>query len=265
MVPESVRRVHASDGTEIAYRVFEGAAPAVVILHGLAGSSREFIPTAHALTGRQVILVDQRGHGLSTRRPTDTSRTVFVSDVVDVITAEHVAPVDIVGQSMGAHTAMLVAATRPDLVRRLVLLECGEDDGSEDTSTALGDFFRSWPVPFEDVDAAARALGDGPLAAAWIDDLEHRPDGLYPRFDADVMAATISHLAAPRWAEWAAVTAPTLLVYADHGMFSEDQKQRFLDHGTNATRVDLTDASHDAHLDAIDQWITALSEFIDTP
>jgi len=55
------------DGTEISFEVFEGAEPAVVILHGLAGSGREFVPTAQALSGRQVVLVDQRGHGSSTR------------------------------------------------------------------------------------------------------------------------------------------------------------------------------------------------------
>ena len=142
---------------------------------------------------------------------------------------------------------------------------CAEGDGAEDPGTAIGDFFRSWPVPFTDADAAARALGDGALASAWIDDLEQRADGLHPRFDADVMAATISHVSTPRWAEWSSVSAPTLLVYADGGMFSEEQKNRFLAHATNATRVDLVGASHDAHLDAFEQWITALCDFIDAP
>ena len=118
--------MRADDGTVIAYSVFDGEAPAVVILHGLAGSSREFVPTARSLSGRKVILIDLRGHGSSTRAPADTSREAFVSDVVRVIDNEQAAPVDLVGQSMGAHTAMLLAASRPDLVRRLVLLEGNE-------------------------------------------------------------------------------------------------------------------------------------------
>lgn len=68
------RLVQAGDGTDISYVVIHGAGPAVMILHGLAGSGREFLSTAHALSGRKVILVDQRGHGLSARLPTDTSR-----------------------------------------------------------------------------------------------------------------------------------------------------------------------------------------------
>ncbi|WP_309070916.1 alpha/beta fold hydrolase [Arthrobacter sp.] len=73
----------------------------MTILHGLAGSIREFLPTAHALNGRKVVLIDQRGHGLSNRLPADTSRQAFIDDVVRVIQAEGLGGVDLVGQSMG--------------------------------------------------------------------------------------------------------------------------------------------------------------------
>lgn len=246
------------DGVTIAYTIFEGVEPAVVILHGLAGSSREFIPTAEALSGRRVILVDQRGHGHSSTRPADTSRNAFASDVVHVITDEASEPVILVGQSMGAHTAMLVAAARGDLVRQLVLLEGNEGGGTSSEHTALGDFFRSWQIPFADRAEAAAALGDGPLARAWVEDLDEQPDGLHPRFDADIMQATVEAMSQPRWTEWEAIEAPTLVIYADGGMFTEEQKSEFVRRGRNARRVDVTAASHDAHLDAFDQWIGAL-------
>ncbi|PZE33944.1 alpha/beta hydrolase [Curtobacterium sp. MCPF17_031] len=255
-------QVRADDGTTIVYTVFAGEGPTVVILHGLAGSSREFIPTAHALGGRRVILIDQRGHGRSTTRPADTSRGAFVTDVVRVIMAETSEPVDVVGQSMGAHTAMLVAAIRPDLVRRLVMLERNQGGGTAEEHTALRDYFRSWTVPFASRAAAAAALGDGPLERAWVDDLEKRTDGLHPRFDADVMQATIEAVEEPRWAEWEAVEVPVLVIYADGGMFSESEKSEFVRRGRNVEREDLSNASHDAHLDAFDQWIDALRRFI---
>ena len=258
----SRRSVETADGVLISYVVFDGQDPAVVILHGLAGSGREFVPTAQHLAGRKVILVDQRGHGHSTRVPADVSRAAFVGDVARVIAAESTGPVDVVGQSMGAHTAMLVAATHPALVRKLVLLEGNEGGGSPQEHSALGDYFRSWPVPFPDSAAALAALGDGPLARAWVADLEQQADGLYPRFDAEVMVAVISELREPRGLEWESVEAPALVLYADGGMFTEEQKAAFVNRGQHVMRVDLTDASHDAHLDAFDQWITALQEFL---
>ena len=262
---ETRRYLQTADGTTISYTVLSGADPAAVILHGLAGSGRELLPTARALAGRRVILIDQRGHGLSTRNPTDTSREAFVEDVVNVIGTETTSPVDLIGQSMGAHTAMLVAAARTDLVRKLVLLEGNEGSGAPDEHAAIGDYFRSWKVPFPDRQAALDALGDSPLTRAWVDDMVKDADGLRPRFDADVMQSAIEAVGRPRWAEWERVAAPTLAVYADGGMFTEEQKTRFVDRGHDVTRVDLVGASHDAHLDAFDAWVEALTAFLRAP
>ena len=68
--------------------------------------------------------MDQRGHGRSTRRPADVSRQAFVDDVIAVI--DQVFPGErctLVGPPMGAHTAFLTGAFRPDLVERLVMPE----------------------------------------------------------------------------------------------------------------------------------------------
>ncbi|MDQ0664515.1 pimeloyl-ACP methyl ester carboxylesterase [Arthrobacter ulcerisalmonis] len=193
--------IRTTDGVDISYVVISGIEPAVVILHGLAGSGQEFLSTARALPGRKVILVDQRGHGLSARLPPDTSREAFVRDVVAVIDGEASSPVHLVGHSMGAHTAMLTAAARPDLVRTLVLLECGPGSGSDQKHAALGEYFRSWPAPFPDRSTAARFLGDGPLQRTWVQDMDCREDGLHPRFDPEVMVAALASLTEPRWAE----------------------------------------------------------------
>jgi pimeloyl-ACP methyl ester carboxylesterase len=264
-VSETQRTVTADDGTTISYTVFDGTGPAIVILHGLAGSSREFLPTARALSPRRVLLIDQRGHGASTRVPADTTRDAFVADVVRVVAAEETEPVDLVGQSMGAHTALLVAAAHPGCVRRLVLLEGDEGGGSPDEHAALGEYFRSWPVPFASRDAATAWLGHDPLARAWVADLEETEAGFAPRFDPDVMVRIISDVAVPRRAEWESVTVPTLVVYADGGMFTAEQKDAFVRRGANVTRIDLPSASHDAHLDAFEGWSRALGDFLDPP
>lgn len=255
--------LRTDDSTSISFLDSGGPGPEVVILHGLAGSSTEFVQTAKALPRYRTLIVDQRGHGHSTRRPDDTSRAAFVRDCVRVIEAKCRSAVTLVGQSMGAHTAMLAAASRPDLVERLVLLEGGAGSGDPIAYRKLGDFFRSWPTPFRDRTAARAFLGDGPLERAWVADLEELTDGLYPRFDPDVMVSTADALAIPRWDAWQQVPAPTLVVYAENGMFSEEQKAAFVDAGENVTRVNIAGASHDAHLDAFDHWAGTLRSFLE--
>lgn len=247
---------------------FGGDGPPVLLLHGLAGSSRELIPTAEALADAfRVLLVDQRGHGCSTRRPTDLSREAHVGDVVHVL--ESLAPGRrsvLVGQSMGAHTAFLAAAARPDLVDRLVMLE-GHVAGDADPKSAadLGQFFASWPPTFRDESHARQLLGGEAIVDAWIADLEATPDGLRPRFDADIMERTIRAVHAPRWQEWESLEVPTLAVFARRGMFASAEKEELLTRRPATRRIDLRGGSHDAHLDAFDEWISVLRAWLLSP
>ena len=251
----------------IAVTEIGSAGPPLVLLHGLAGSSREMEPTARSLSDDfRVLLIDQRGHGASTRRPSDLSREAFVGDVVHVI--ETLAPGErcvLVGQSMGAHTAFLVAAARPDLVDRLVMLE-GHVAGSGDPQDAarLGDFFASWPASFPDEAAARAALGGDAVVDAWVADLEPIPEGLRPRFDADVMRRTIEDVHAPRWSEWESLEVPTLAIFAEHGMFDDADKDELIRRRPTTDRADLAEGGHDAHLDAFDAWVSVLRGWLST-
>jgi pimeloyl-ACP methyl ester carboxylesterase len=256
------RRWFDRGGERLSYLVSQSSGPTVLVLHGLAGSSTEMIPTAEALSERRVLLLDQRGHGESSRRPADTSRAAFVADAVALIELESDGPITMIGQSMGAHSAMLVAAARPDLVERLILLEGGEGSGDPETNARMGEFFASWPVPFATVEAARAFLGSGPLESAWASDLEHRGDGYYPRFDFDVMVRGIDAVMIPRWSEWESVVAPTLAVFAGNGMFTEDAKAEFVRRGRNVQRADIASATHDAHLDSFDEWIALVKDFL---
>jgi pimeloyl-ACP methyl ester carboxylesterase len=262
-MPQPLQEFTVAGGQGVELRCYDtgGSRPAVVVLHGLAGSAREFFPTAAALAERRTVLVDLRGHGASTRHPDDVSREAYVADVVRVIEAVG-PPVALVGQSMGGHTAMLVAAARHDLVSQLALLEADAGGGRGEDHVAVGEYFRSWPVPFPNRAAAAAFLGDSPLALAWSADLEGRDGGFRPRFDAGVMVAAISAMAVPRWAEWESVAVPTLVVYGQDGMFDEAAKAEFVRRGRNVTRVDLPGASHDAHLDCFGPWMAALKGFM---
>ncbi|WP_256829733.1 alpha/beta fold hydrolase [Ornithinimicrobium faecis] len=263
MTEEDSAFVLSRGGVSIAVTDLGGEGPPVLLLHGLAGSSRELMPTAEALRDScRVLLIDQRGHGQSTRRPADLSRDAFVLDIVHVM--EELTPgqrCTLIGQSMGAHTAFLTAAARPDLVERLVMLE-GHVAGSEDAGVAqsLGRFFASWPTPFADEAAARDFLGDDSIVDAWVADLEVTPGGLVPRFDADVMERTIAAVHQPRWAEWEALEVPTVAIFAERGMFSADDKDELIERQPATARIDLTAGSHDAHLDAFDEWIKALRD-----
>src|SRR5215218_2488946 len=84
---------------------YGGAGSPVVLLHGLAGTGREWASTASWLSRTQrVVVPDQRGHGRSERRPHQVSREAFIGDVLALIEHLELGSVSLVGQSLGGHT-----------------------------------------------------------------------------------------------------------------------------------------------------------------
>ncbi|WP_250027352.1 alpha/beta fold hydrolase [Paractinoplanes maris] len=229
----------------------------VVLLHGLAGSAAEMAPLAEALiaAGHRVVVPDQRGHGHSERRPAEVSRAAYVGDVL-ALTGE---PAWLVGQSMGAHTAMLAAAARPGMVRGLVMIEGGVGGSTDDYPERLRAWFASWPLPFADADAARAFLGERTITEAWIADLDRRDDGLWPRFDPDVMKAAIAGVAAEaRWTEWHSLTVPVLQILGEHGSIPAEEAGRM----TAARQVVVPGAGHDVHLDAPEETARLVVDFV---
>ncbi|WP_182346033.1 alpha/beta fold hydrolase [Tomitella gaofuii] len=123
----SVRTV-APAGVEIAYRhTRSGASPGadpVLFIHGMGGDGRTWDTAARAVraSGRDVLTVDLRGHGRSARASSYRFDDI-AQDVIGVCDHLGLRRVDIVGHSLGALTATLMAQRRPGLARRLVLEE----------------------------------------------------------------------------------------------------------------------------------------------
>lgn len=98
------------------------ALPPVILVHGLFGQARNLGGLSRRLSAdRQVVSVDMRNHGDSFHDP-DHSYDALAGDLARVIERTG-GPVDVVGHSMGGKAAMRLALTRPDLVRRLVVLD----------------------------------------------------------------------------------------------------------------------------------------------
>ncbi|MFV0410028.1 MAG: alpha/beta fold hydrolase [Paracoccus sp. (in: a-proteobacteria)] len=96
--------------------------PPVLLVHGLFGSARNLGGLMRRLDSEhEVIAADMRNHGDSFHDP-DHSYRALAGDLARVIEA-HGGQADIVGHSMGGKAAMALALSRPDLVRRLAVLD----------------------------------------------------------------------------------------------------------------------------------------------
>jgi esterase len=96
--------------------------PPVLLAHGLFGSGKNLGGLARRLAEtRRVISVEMRNHGDSFHDP-DHSYPALADDLAQVIAANG-GRADVLGHSMGGKTAMMLALTRPELVRKLVVMD----------------------------------------------------------------------------------------------------------------------------------------------
>ena len=122
LAPLPIERVSV-DASGISAIRWGGGDPEIVLLHGGAQNAHTWDTVALAL-GRPLLAIDLPGHGRSAWREDHDYRPTVVAPAV-AAAIEALAPSAdlVVGMSLGGLTATAVAGLRPDLVRRLALVD----------------------------------------------------------------------------------------------------------------------------------------------
>jgi pimeloyl-ACP methyl ester carboxylesterase len=142
--PPAVRRATTTltDGRRISSLVW-GTRPAeLVLIHGGAQNAHTWDTVAMAL-GRPLVAPDLPGHGHSDSPApgVGTAPAANAADLAPVLDALAPRAAVVVGMSLGGLTAIALAAARPDLVRRLVLVDITPGVTGE-KAKAIHDFVR---------------------------------------------------------------------------------------------------------------------------
>jgi pimeloyl-ACP methyl ester carboxylesterase len=235
------------------------AGPLMVGLHGWGRDHRDF---SRVLNGYQHLLVDLPGFGVSPP-PTATWGAEDYAACIAAVLDEHAAatppqvqPPLVVGHSFGGRVAVCLAASRPDLVRALVL--CGvpllrsPGEAKPGVSYRLGRKARRLGLLSERrFEAMRRARGSADYNAA-----------------IGVMRSVLVRVVNESYdAELAAIRCPVALLWGGNDRAVPpamvEKASRLLTVPTTAEVVD--GAGHDVHLEAPDRLLAMLEEVIQTP
>lgn len=251
----------------------------LLILHGYLEQGAAWQAVAEHLGHRRVVAPDHRGHGLSEHVGPGGFYHFwdYVADVDAVIDALG-GRVDLVGHSMGGTLAALVAATVPDKIRSLVLVEgLGPPDGE---SKALAQArvalkHRREPPghrPLRDLDeAVSRMRRVNPrlpeATARRLAERQTRPegDGLVWTWDPLHRSRSPTAFSARGFLSFlGAIEAPTLLIEGDNspyrgigGLGARRDAVR------NAHLVVLDDTGHFPHHTCPGQLAALIAEHVD--
>jgi pimeloyl-ACP methyl ester carboxylesterase len=112
-------------GEDIAYRD-EGTGPALLLIHGMAGSSKTWDAVIGPLSREhRVVAPDLPGHGASSKPRGDYSLGAFAAFLRDLLNHLDIDRATIVGQSLGGGIAMQFTYQHPERCSRLILIGSG--------------------------------------------------------------------------------------------------------------------------------------------
>jgi len=101
----------------------EGSGIPLVIIHGLYGSSDNWLSVAKKLSSEfKVFSIDQRNHGRSPKS-NDHNYEVLKNDLAEFFNQHNIDKAVVVGHSMGGKTAMHFAADYPERIEKLVIVD----------------------------------------------------------------------------------------------------------------------------------------------
>ena len=132
-------RIERGDATLRVWELHGAAQPALIYFGGNAEDVGANVPDFDAaFPERAVYLVNYRGYGGSTGRPSEAVLIADAKAIHDSVSAHH-APVAVIGRSLGSGVAVALAAGRP--VERLILVT-----PFDSIANVAADHFRWLPV-----------------------------------------------------------------------------------------------------------------------
>jgi pimeloyl-ACP methyl ester carboxylesterase len=244
-------------GQTVSALAWGDAPPELVLLHGGGQNAHTWDTVALALR-RPLLAVDLPGHGHSGRRQDrDYGPWRNAEAVASVIERAAPAARGVVGMSLGGATAIRLAATRPDLVRRVVIVDVTPNSGVRSRTMTAAErgavaLVSGPPVyeSFEAMAAAAVAASPGRRRSAVERGVRHNarrlPDGRWTwRYDlfGERPAAVADHTGL--WADVSAIIVPVLLVLGADSPFTGEQDVAEFLRRLPAARVEtVPDAGH---------------------
>ncbi|MFM7036046.1 MAG: alpha/beta fold hydrolase [Planctomycetia bacterium] len=245
-----------------------GTGPAVVILHGLFGSKRNWASIARRLGERhRVITVDLRNHGES---PWDERHDYpsMAADVARLIETQVGGPASVLGHSMGGKAAMLLALDRPDLVERLVVVDIPP---ARSSGSLIGAISAMQAVPLgsfqrrTEVEAALeRTIPDRAIRSFLVLNLAGGPGGLRWTVHLDALERNMEAiLGFPTIPEGRHMSSPSLFLVGERSDYVRPEHHAEIKRLFPAAVIEaIAGAGHWPHADAPGAFLDAVNRFL---
>jgi pimeloyl-ACP methyl ester carboxylesterase len=241
-----------------------GEGEPLVLVHGLMGRGSTWSRQVPWLARLGAVYTYDapwhRGREVDDPYPISTER--FVADLGEAVETLS-APAVMVGHSMGALHSWCLAASRPDLIRGLVIEDMAPDFRGR-TTGPWEPWLHALPVEFD----TAQEIYDefGPVAGQYfLEAFDRTATGWrlhgHPRTWIEIAAEWGTR---DYWHEWSLVRAPSLLMEAGNSVAPAGQMLTMAETGHRTTYMHVPGAGHLIHDDAPQVYRDAVESFLAT-
>jgi len=262
-------------------------APPLVLVHGGRDHCRNWDWVAERLRHKwHIIAPDLRGHGDSQWSSDGTySSTSYAYDLAQLIHQLKLAPVTLVGHSLGGNIVVRYTGIYPQNVRKLVAIEglgLAPNRVAERAAVPVTQRLGKWieeirglagrqPRRYASIDDAVRRmreenkhLSEAQARHLTVHGINQNEDGSFSwKFDnylrvwppVDITQTELEAL-------WAAITCPTLLMYGKESWASNPVKDGRARHFKTAEVVTFEGAGHWVHHDKLEEFMARLEQFL---
>lgn len=244
------------------YYEMVGQGQPLLFIHGLGDSARTWEKQLPLFSKQyQVVTFDVRGHGQSDKPPGPYTISLFAEDTAELIKSLGIAPAHVVGISMGGMIAFQLAATMPDFLKSMVIINSGP-------AMLVCTLKERWEI-FKRL-ALVRILGMRAIGKVLSQRIFPKPEheALRKIFverwaENDKRAYLDSTRALVNWSvaeHLGAIRCPTLVIASDGDYTPVSAKEAYVAKMPHADLVVMSDSHHGVHL----EWPEKFNEILIT-
>lgn len=243
-----------------------GEGKPLIILHGLFGSSDNWISIARKLgEKRKVYVIDQRNHGDSPHSD-EFSYDAMAADLKEFIDDHSISNFDLIGHSLGGKTAMFFASIHPSLVNKLIVVDIAPKQYPVHHDTIIEGLKSIDLYTLKSRNEADKALSEYvPLLGVrqfLLKNLKRTLEGFGWKINIDVIQKEIAEVG-KALATGSSFNKPTLFIRGGMSNYIlEDDMEQILSHFANAKLTTVKGASHWVHAEKPDVFLDEVSTFL---
>lgn len=267
------REVAHLENINLFYRDTKTKGQAILCLHGRWGRGETWIDfMRHYGDKYRIIAPDQRGHGLSDKPISKYTAAEMAEDMVALLDYLHIESVMLVGHSMGGYVAGYLAATCPQYVKGLAILDKSATGPKKANPLPLDEIgttdplTKDWPLPFSSLAEAQefirREMETELSYQYFMNSLIETVEGYQMMFSSQAMAANTAYYESwfhllPR------INCLVMLVRAKgNDAVSDEDFHKMKSLISNCIACEVLNPDHNVHLGNKEEFYGYFDEFL---